>query len=80
MAMGAITVLESAGKSVPTHVRVVGFDDALIAQTSRPALTTIRQDVVALGEAAATLMIAQLNGHEIEPIILPTELVIRESA
>ena len=80
MAMGAITALEAAGKSVPSHVRVVGFDDALIAQTSRPALTTIRQDVVALGEAAATLMIAQLNGQEIEPIILPTELVIRESA
>ena len=80
MAMGAIAVLESAGKSVPAHVRVVGFDDALIAQTSRPALTTIRQDVVALGEAAATLMIAQLNGQEIEPKILPTELIIRESA
>jgi hypothetical protein len=25
-------------------------------------------------------MIAQLNGQEFEPIILPTELVIRESA
>jgi len=80
MAMGAITVLEAAGRPCPSHVRVVGFDDALIAQTSRPALTTIRQDVVALGEAAGSLMIAQLNGQEFEPIILPTELVIRESA
>ncbi|MEI8231517.1 MAG: LacI family DNA-binding transcriptional regulator [Actinomycetes bacterium] len=80
MAMGAITVLEKAGRSVPKDVRVVGFDDALIAQTSRPALTTIRQDVVALGEAAGSLMIAQLNGQEFEPIILPTELIIRESA
>jgi len=80
MAMGAITVLEAAGKTVPGHVRVVGFDDALIAQTSRPALTTIRQDVVALGEAAGNLIIAQLNGHEFQPIILPTELIIRESA
>jgi len=80
MAMGAITVLEAAGRPCPSQVRVVGFDDALIAQTSRPALTTIRQDVVALGEAAGSLMIAQLNGQEFEPIILPTELVIRESA
>jgi DNA-binding LacI/PurR family transcriptional regulator len=80
MAMGAITVLEAAGKSVPGHVRVVGFDDALIAQTSRPSLTTVRQDVVALGEAAGSLMIAQINGQEFEQIILPTELVIRESA
>jgi DNA-binding LacI/PurR family transcriptional regulator len=80
MAMGAITVFENAGMSVPSQVRVVGFDDALIAQTSRPSLTTVRQDVVALGEAAGSLMIAQLNGQDFEPIILPTELVIRESA
>jgi DNA-binding LacI/PurR family transcriptional regulator len=80
MAMGAITVFENAGKSVPGQIRVVGFDDALIAQTSRPSLTTVRQDVVALGEAAGSLMIAQLNGQDFEPIILPTELVIRESA
>ena len=80
MALGAIAVLEEAGRSVPEHVRVIGFDDSLIAQTSRPALTTIRQDVVALGEAAGTLMIAQLNGQDVEPIILPTELVIRASA
>jgi DNA-binding LacI/PurR family transcriptional regulator len=80
MAMGAITVLEASGRTVPSQVRVVGFDDALIAQTSRPSLTTIRQDVVALGEAAGSLMIAQLNGQDFEPIILPTELIIRESA
>lgn len=80
MAMGAISVLQDAGIDVPGQVRVVGFDDSLIAQTSRPGLTTIRQDVVALGEAAGTLMIAQLNGQEVEPIILPTELVVRASA
>jgi DNA-binding LacI/PurR family transcriptional regulator len=80
MAMGAITALEQAGKSVPNDVRIVGFDDALIAQTSRPPLTTIRQDVVALGEAAGSLIIAQLNGQEAVPIILPTQLIIRESA
>jgi DNA-binding LacI/PurR family transcriptional regulator len=80
MAMGAITYLQDAGKRVPEDIKVVGFDDSLIAQTARPALTTIKQDVVALGEAAGNLMIAQLNGQEVEPVILPTELVIRASA
>ena len=80
MAMGAINVLEDAGRSVPNDVRIVGFDDSLMARTSRPALTTIRQDVVALGEAAGALMIAQLNGEEVVPVILPTELVVRASA
>jgi DNA-binding LacI/PurR family transcriptional regulator len=40
----------------------------------------VRQDIVALGEAAAELMIAQLRGEPVEPRILPTELIIRESA
>jgi DNA-binding LacI/PurR family transcriptional regulator len=80
MAAGAVTVLQDMGKLVPEDVKVVGFDDALIAQTTRPALTTIRQDVVALGEAAGTLMIAQLNGEDVQPIITTTELIIRGSA
>jgi DNA-binding LacI/PurR family transcriptional regulator len=80
MAAGAVTVLQDMGKLVPEDVKVVGFDDALIAQTSRPALTTIRQDVVALGEAAGRLMIAQLDGEEVQPFITTTELIIRASA
>ncbi|MCX6496683.1 MAG: LacI family DNA-binding transcriptional regulator [Rhodoluna sp.] len=80
MAAGAVTVLQDLGRLVPEDVKVVGFDDALIAQTTRPALTTIRQDVVALGEAAGSLMIAQLNGEDVKPIITPTELIIRASA
>ncbi|NDC48134.1 MAG: LacI family transcriptional regulator [Micrococcales bacterium] len=80
MAMGAMSVLQDMGIDVPGQVRVVGFDDSMIAQTARPGLTTIRQDVVALGEAAGSLMIAQLNGQDVEPIILPTQLVVRASA
>jgi DNA-binding LacI/PurR family transcriptional regulator len=80
MAAGAVTVLQDMGKKVPEDVKVVGFDDALIAQTTRPALTTVRQDVVALGEAAGSLMIAQLNGEDVQPIITTTELIIRGSA
>jgi len=80
MAAGAVTVLQDMGRMVPEQVKVVGFDDALIAQTTRPALTTIRQDVVALGEAAGSLMIAQLNGEDVKPIITSTELIIRASA
>lgn len=80
MAAGAVTVLQDMGRMVPEHVKVVGFDDALIAQTTRPALTTVRQDVVALGEAAGSLMIAQLNGEDVKPIITTTELIIRASA
>jgi DNA-binding LacI/PurR family transcriptional regulator len=58
----------------------VGFDDSVLAQTSRPELTTVRQDIVKLGETVANLMINVINGEKPQPIILPTELVVRESA
>ena len=80
MALGAIIAIEESGRTVPENVRVVGFDDSVMAQTSRPPLTTIRQDIVGLGAAVAELMIALLTDKEVEPRILPTELVIRESA
>ena len=53
--------------------------DTIVAQTHRPQLTTIRQDIVGLGAAAAELMIAQLNGEEPKPRLLETSLVIRET-
>ena len=80
MAVGAMAALEESGHRIAEDVAVVGFDDSLIAQTTRPALTTIRQDIMGLGEAVAELMIQKLAGEETFSRILPTELVVRESA
>lgn len=80
MARGAIAAIEDAGFACPEDIKVVGFDDSVLAVTSRPHLTSVRQDIVALGENAARLMIAQINGEEVEPVMLPTELVVRDSA
>jgi DNA-binding LacI/PurR family transcriptional regulator len=79
MAVGAIKAIRDAGFGCPEDIKIVGFDDSLLAQTSRPELTTIRQDIVKLGETVANLMINVINGEKPQPIILPTELVIRES-
>jgi DNA-binding LacI/PurR family transcriptional regulator len=43
MAIGAMAALRSAGRSVPHDVAVVGFDDAPMASTVEPSLTSIRQ-------------------------------------
>lgn len=80
MAMGALAELRERNIVVPDHVKVVGFDDAVVAQASVPPLTTISQDIEGLGSAVAELMIAKLNGENPTPRILPTTLVQRESA
>lgn len=80
MALGAAAVAQDAGKRVPEDIAVIGFDDSLVAQTARPALSSIKQDVVKLGETAAELLIAKLKGDSPESVILPVELVSRDSA
>jgi DNA-binding LacI/PurR family transcriptional regulator len=80
MAAGALQVLRERGRSVPDDVAVVGFNDILTARHTQPTLTTIRQPIVALGSEMTRMLVRVLGGEEPTPLILPTELVIRESA
>jgi DNA-binding LacI/PurR family transcriptional regulator len=80
MALGAIAAIQERGHRIPDEISVVGFDDSIIAQTHRPGVTTVRQDIVGLGVAAAETMIALLQKRSPEIAMLPTEIVIRETA
>lgn len=82
MAVGALQTLREAGVRVPTDLAVVGFDDADVAATSAPPLTTVRQPIEELGQTIAWRLLGQLAGDRDLPpsILLPTELVRRESA
>jgi LacI family transcriptional regulator len=80
-AVGVIVAIEEAGLRVPEDIAVVGYDDSPFAATMRPALTTVRQDALGLGMAAADSVLAMLAKPDDPPpaVIFPTELVIRES-
>lgn len=80
MAIAAISAIQERGRRVPDDIAVVGFDDSLLSQTHRPAITTVRQDIVGLGAAAAETMIALLQDREPKVEVLNTEIMIRESA
>ncbi|GAA1695593.1 LacI family DNA-binding transcriptional regulator [Glycomyces endophyticus] len=81
MAHGALQALREAGRRVPEDVAVVGFDDIALATYSDPPLTTVRQPIAEIGRTMARTMLRLLEGYDVEPMtILPTELVIRESA
>lgn len=81
MALGAVERLRAFGVRVPEEVAVVGFDDLAPALTAVPPLTTIHQDVFALGTNAVRLLLDVINTPQAvnRSITLPTELVIRES-
>jgi len=81
MALGAIRTAQAAGLSVPGDLAVVGFDDIQVAEMLSPPLTTIRQNMVGIGQAAGRALVEQIENPDATPpvLTLPVELVVRES-
>jgi DNA-binding LacI/PurR family transcriptional regulator len=81
MATAALRVLSQRGRRVPADVAVVGFDDSVLATTTTPKLTTVRQPVEQLGARLAEILLAKIAGAKLtSPEIYSTELIIRDSA
>ncbi|MER5453722.1 MULTISPECIES: LacI family DNA-binding transcriptional regulator [unclassified Micromonospora] len=81
MAHAAMRTLRETGRRVPDDVAVIGFDDIETAAYTDPPLTTVRQPIVELGRQGTRLLLRLAAGEDVEPaLILPTELIIRESA
>lgn len=80
LAAGALAVLRRAGRTVPDDVAVGGFDDSPIAITTDPPLTTVRQPLDVIGAHMVRTLYGLLDGEPQVNVIVPTELVRRESA
>ena len=81
-AVGLLSVAKQRGIRVPEDIAVVGFDDLPIAQFSNIGLTTIKQPMREIVEAAYDM--ATTHRDEIlknpKKILFKPELVVRQSA
>ena len=82
MAAGAIRAIIDSGRRVPEDVSVVGFDDAPLALTTVPQLTTVHQSPEQMGREMVGLLLETLSDPTTAPRsrILSTHLVIRDSS
>jgi DNA-binding LacI/PurR family transcriptional regulator len=82
MAVGAMAVLQAAGRHVPNDVAVVGYDDSPIAMTTRPALTSVRQPIEEMGREMVNLLSENIERSDRIPrrIVLATQLIKRASS
>jgi len=66
---------------VPGDVSVVGFDDSAFLNCTDPPLTTVRQPIEAMGRAAVTLLVNQVDGAAVaaDELLFEPELVVRGS-
>lgn len=80
-AVGALAAIRDAGRSVPDDISLIGFDDVSVAQHVHPRLTTIRQPLGQMSRSAVNTLMAMISGiaPPTQRIILPAELVVRES-
>lgn len=81
IALGIMQAASELGLRIPDDFALVGFDDLNIAIQLTPPLTTIRQPILEKGARAADLLIDLIEGKVKTPktILLPTELIVRES-
>lgn len=80
MALEAISVITEKGKRVPDDISVIGFDDNPSSLYGGVALTTVRQPLIKMAEEGVKELHALIQGKkEITKLILPTELILRDS-
>ena len=80
MAAGALRTLREANRPVPGDVAVVGFNDHVLARHTAPPLTTVHQPIEQLGREMCRMLLDLIGGGRPSPLLLPTRLVVRESA
>jgi len=86
MAAATISVAHRMGLVVPDDVNIVGFDDTALATSVWPELTTVKQPISAMAEAALELLIADLRSRgggaprKFTERVLSHAMIIRESS
>ncbi len=80
MMLGVIKAFREAGVRIPRDVSAVGFDDIEFVSLLSPSLTTVRQQRYQMGFESARLLLSKIHGDkENHRVVLPTELIVRES-
>lgn len=81
MGLGAVRTIRNTGRTIPGDVAVVGFDDSVAALQTTPQLTTMSNPASELTRIAAQMLIQLLDGASpASPVVLPSHLVVRDSA
>ena len=80
IAAQAIKVCCERNMEVPGQMKIVGYDDVMIASLMSPGITTIRQPVKEMAEAAISAVVRSAAGEMVPArSVFPVSLVIRES-
>ena len=85
MCNGLLRAARHRGLQVPADLSVVGFDDIPFASCVHPALTTIAQPKVEMGQQAMQMALALMAAKDptderFSNIVFQGQLIVRESS
>ena len=81
LAVGALSAIEEAGLSVPGDIGLIGLNDMEMSRWQNIGLTTIRQPVAQIIEAAIDLVVATIETPDRPPEIrlFPCQVIERRT-
>lgn len=84
-ALGAVQAMKAADVNIPGDIAIIGFANEPFGEYMSPSLSTVNQQTVHMGEAAAELffdLLANRNqaGQQPRKLILEPELICRQSS
>lgn len=80
LAIGLAAGLREQGVSIPQDIALVGIDDLFLARLMNPPMTSLRQPLQAMAEAAVACLVGD-GGETVQAtsLIFPPELIVRQS-
>jgi LacI family transcriptional regulator len=81
MAIGAKNVLEDHGYAIGKDISIIGYDDISALTYIKPGITTIKQNRIEMGKAAAQALLELIDNENAVPqiILIPPDIVVRQS-
>ncbi len=81
-ALSSMIYLRDRGIRIPEDLGIVGFSNEPFSKVVSPSISTIAQPGFLMGQKAAELILHQIEHKDrsFKTIVLPTELVVRESS
>ncbi|WP_423127350.1 LacI family DNA-binding transcriptional regulator [Gaoshiqia sp. Z1-71] len=83
-ALSMIVYLKKNGMNIPEEFGIIGFSNEPFSEVVTPSISTLKQPAFEMGVKAAELLIEEIDAKNkskrYQTIIMPTELVVRESS
>jgi DNA-binding LacI/PurR family transcriptional regulator len=81
LAVGALTAIQDAGLSVPGDIGLIGLNDMEMSRWQNIGLTTIRQPVAEIIDAAIDLVVATIGAPDMAPQtrLFPCQVIDRQT-